>query len=147
MTTMTTAGATSRPNVPATGDKRRDEGRIERNARRGGGKDVEGDDGDDLLVIVPRGFHYTRGDEGAGPPQSSTMTGGAGWHIHASRSCDVVDGGWGEAHTPPPSNSSPPITPAPAISKGGGVQPTRRPPLFQSIYPCLGGFFFSAGVL
>jgi len=96
-----TADATSRPNIPATGDKRRDEGRIGRNARRGGGKDVEGDDGDDLLIVVPRGFHYNRGDEGAGPLQSSTMTGGqAGTYV----------------------------PPVPATSStGAGVKPTRRP--------------------
>ena len=108
---------------------------------------MEGDDGDDLLIVVPRGFHYNRGDEGAGPLQSSTMTGGqAGTYVPPVPATSSTGAGVKPTRLPP-SNSSPPITPAPAISKGGGVQPTHRPPPFQSIYPPLGGFFFSAGVL
>jgi len=116
---------------------------------------VEGDDGDDLLVVVPRGFHYNRGDEGAGPGdndgvchcplQSSTMTGGQADTYVPPVPATLSTGAGVKPTRPPPSNSSPPITPAPAISKGGGVQPTCRPPPFQSIYPTLGGFFFLQG--
>ena len=66
---------------------------------------------------------------------------GVGWHIRASHSCDVVDGARRETHMPPPSNSSPPITPALAISKGSGVQPTRRPHS-SSFTPRWGDSFF-----
>ena len=108
---------------------------------------MEGDDGDDLLVVVPQSFHHSRGDEGAGPGdndgvcycplQSSTMTGGQ-------------DGTY--------------VPPIPATSTGASVKPTHRPlrihppyyactgdieggrcathtpPPFQFIYPCWGDF-------
>jgi len=65
-----------------------------------------------------------------------------------SHSRCVVDRGRRETHTPPPSNSFPPlwgeITPVAAISKGGDVQATHRP-ISNSFTPPTGAFFFFHG--
>jgi len=105
---------------------------------------VEGDDGDDLLVVVPQSFRHSRGDEGAGPPQSSMTTGGQdGTYVPPVPATSTGVGVKPTRH--PLRIHPPPIMPAPAISKGGGVQPTCRPHSSSFTLP-LGGFFFSAAV-
>jgi hypothetical protein len=62
--------------------------------------------------------------------------------------CGVVHRGRRETHTPAPFEFVCPslggITPAAALSKGGGVQPTRRP-LLLCLPPLLGGVLFVVG--
>jgi len=145
----------SRPNIPATGDKRRDEGRIGRNARRRGGEECGGDDGDDLLVIVPRGFHYNRGDEGAGPgdndgvcrcpPQSSTMTGGqAGTYVPPIPATSST--GAGVKPTCRPLRIHPPLLRLhPRYRRGVVCNPHAARPHSSPFTPRWGGFFFLQG--
>jgi len=106
---------------------------------------VEGDDSDDLLIVVPQSFRHSRGDEGAGPPQSSTTTGGQdGTYVPA---VPATSTGAGVKPTRRPLQiHPPPIMPAPAISKGGGVQPTRHPHS-SSFTPHWGILFFCSGSL